>query len=339
MELNELVKRTVKQVINEIAGANDNAIRTINELVGKLEYDLEHDDIKSSYIVNAPYGGMLNVILCDEDDNLISSNAVACYSDLTKTVYIRKSRIGCNGWQLMIKSDLIHEFTHNIQMSQEHIDSFGKRKRYRLNYKPTTELAKKISYQFDDDEMSTRISEAYYEFTESIRGNDIDTIRSKEFRDYVFKETWVLYHINKMTLLIYDVRDIEANEHNCQQLLDIGMSINNKSYDRSKNREKNISVNTGKQSIIHSRMDDIENEKNVLKKIVNSITLKHVKLAKEYIKQQELIDKEIRYLKNMIIKIMSDKLDKYKDDINKSWNYLVADYINNNGNFSMDVIK
>lgn len=342
MELDELVKKTVKQVINEIAGANDNAINTINEIVEQINHDLQYGGVlKDKYIVNAPYGGTLNVAIVDDYvmNAVKGTKVTAYYNHTARTVYIRRSRIGCDGWRLMVKSDLIHEFTHNIQMSQEPYDLLKRRKRYYLNYKPTTDLGKNISYMFDDDEMYSRISEAYYEFSEAIRDNDDNTIRSDEFKEFVFNRTWALSNILNMKLLVYKVINIEPDEQNLKQLMDIGLSINNKSHDKSNKRETNICISSEKQAVIQSKIDEIKYEKNFIKKIINSIMQKRRQLTKEHNKQQKLIDNEIKQLKNMIIKIMNDKLNDYTNKINKTWEYLVSDYISNGGHFSLETSK
>ena len=101
-------------------------------------------------------------------------------------------------------------------------------------------------------------------------------------------------------------------------------------------RAKNIQKFFDKYNKISEPLEQIENEKNILKRLFLRLKIDYNKKKKEQLRQSDLIIKEIKYMKNMIIKIMFSIYINYFESIKKSYEYILADYINNNGKFSND---
>lgn len=339
-KLNEIIDKAVKKAINEIAGANDRAIIIINELIGKIEQKIETNKPLTNILINSPYGSdMINVEFLDDDDysKLTKTNStVGFYNHTTKTIFLRKSRLFLPNWQLAIKTDLLHELTHNIQLTNKSREATRKEERYMTDNTPKSELAKNISYAFNKDEIFARISEYYYLFTETIRNVDVNIVKTKKFKSYVFGKLNIRHSIAVMHQYIEDVKAIDPTVSNLNLLYEIGLAINNKSHDKAINRAKNIQKFFDKYNKISEPLEQIENEKSILKRLFLRIKTNYSEKKKEQLRQSDLIIKEITYMKNMIIKLMFSIYINYFESIKKSYEYILADYINNNGKFSND---
>lgn len=330
--IDEIVMEEVNNLINEIAGANMDAIKIANTLIRKLE---KEGMTKDSFTIPAPYSEKpITVYVCDNWP--YSNNSVGVYIHSNREISIKRDMIGKENWKTKLKGILLHELTHNIQRDAEPFKKFCKRKRYFTDKAEGKGFHGDVKYYFEDDEMNAFIAESYFYFSENIKGVDIKTIRSKDFKEKIFEESGINGHLNLMNLLIKYVTVIPPTDENLKEIYNIGISVNNKVHDRTVNRMNTINLHNGKMVNINRNINDISKEKNLLKKLMYFFSGKKRKLSKEYNRQTALVDKEIELMKNTIIRIMKEKYIGMKASFDKMWNYVVADYINNGGYFTSD---
>lgn len=295
-----MIFEEIKNAINESFGVNKNIVAIINDLMEDIN---EYGTKKLVYIIPSPVydGDSITVrFLSDQvfDEHGLSDGPG--YSDFYKrTINIKFSLLQKNLTN-KIKTILMHELTHFVQMDSERTDLRAKRFAYSKN-KNYLNIGKEplpgmedmtysdFGYWFDDSEIYAYVAQAYYDILGVMKTKDIETLSQKKFGNNFL--TNVMYDIEaSMNDLFYYVEDIAPEEKNGPVLINIGISLSNK---------------TQKKALWVKELHDKAGYEN-----------------------QRLYLQQLAILKNMILKTMDMKMDIVYSKAARIWKRLLNDRIN-----------
>lgn len=295
-----MIFEEIKNAINESFGVNKNIVAIINDLMEDIN---EFGTKKLVYIIPSPVydGDSITVRFLSNqvfDENGLSDGPG--YSDFYKrTINIKFSLLQKNLTN-KIKTILMHELTHFVQMDSERSDLRAKRFAYSKN-KNYLGIGKEplpgmedmtygdFGYWFDDSEIYAYVAQAYYDILGVMKTKDVETLSQKEFGNNFL--TNVMYDIEaSMNDLFYYVEDIAPEEKNGPILINIGISLSNK---------------TQKKALWVKELYDKAGYEN-----------------------QRLYIQQLAILKKMILKTMDMKMDIVYSKAARIWKRLLKDRIN-----------
>ena len=309
------LKQMIREIINETAGANNDAIKIIETeiipLLSKLRpYKSQNDQFFK--ITLTSIGELTLNILGQKSEAAMPYFRAASYNVGSNTLKIRGSRLNTEDWMANIKSDLLHEITHAINVQSFPEGSFGYAKSKKtLGLERMNDISKKIYELFDDGELNARRAQLFFDTQYAL--NTIPEKHKPETRDKGFVEK-LINHLNpyhrlgEMKQIRQDLIALKVDYTDFPNVYEWSQSVNNTLL-KTGNKYKEMYNNTVKQ---HS----LQNNENEL---YNKLTKLTISLKKE------------------VQKTLKAQYIHFYDKVKQLCEYMVSEYISHNYTLPVDM--
>lgn len=246
-ELHSIIKNVLQEMMNETAGANNEAIKLIEtEIIPYLSKLRPYTSNESTFldIELSNIGTVHLTIIGLGIDSTWKVNNMAKYIIKNNTIEIRASRLNMENWEVELKSDIMHELTHALQIQGFNKGAgpgnYAERTKARGNFR-LDDISSELFDLYDDSELNARRAQLFFDLQFAFDGIP-DSMKhrtdSPSFVSYLIEQMNPYHKLNDMRALLNKISSIDVTYKQFQLVKSWASSINSSLYDTGVNIQK-----------------------------------------------------------------------------------------------------